>query len=112
MEIELLEKKDHPLLSRVEITFKIKHPNESTPKRGEIREVLAEQMNVKKGCVIIDNMKAEFGRTETIGFAKIYSSDKDAKEYEREHILVRNKLTSAKKEKTEPKKEKKEQESK
>jgi ribosomal protein S24E len=35
MEIELMEKKDHPLLSRIEVTFKVKHPNETTPKRYE-----------------------------------------------------------------------------
>ncbi len=105
MEIELLEKKDYPLLSRVEISFKIKHPNESTPKRGDVRNGLAEHLNVKKGCVVIDNMKAVFGKSETLGFAKIYSSEKDAKDIERKHILIRNKLAPAETEKKEKKKE-------
>jgi ribosomal protein S24E len=49
-----------------------------------------------------NDMKAIFGKSETIGFAKIYSSDKDAMAIERKHILVRNKLMkdeSVKKEK-------------
>ena len=116
MEIEMLDKKDQPLFSRVDITFKITHPKERTPKRDVVREELATQLNVKKNSVIIDNMKAVFGKTETIGFAKIYKSETEAKAYEREHILVRNKLISGKvgagKEKKEEKKEESKKETK
>ncbi len=104
MEIELLEKKDQPLLLRIDITFKITHPNERTPKRAEVREELANQMNLKKSSIIIDNMKAVFGKPETLGYAKVYKSDKDAKEMERKHILIRNKLLAAKADKGEAKK--------
>jgi ribosomal protein S24E len=110
MEIELLEKKDHPLLSRIEVSFKIMHPNESTPKRSDVRDGLAEHLNVKKGCVVIDNMKAVFGKSETLGFAKIYSNEKDAKDIEHKHILIRNSLATADKEKKEKKEKKKENE--
>ena len=92
MEIEVMEKKDHPLLSRLEVSFRVKHPNESTPKRSEIRESIAGQLNVKKGCVVIDNMKAVFGKAETIGYAKVYKTEDDAKSIERDHILIRNSL--------------------
>ncbi len=111
MEIELLDKKDQPLLSRIDVTFKITHPNERTPKRDEVREELANQMNVKKSSIVIDNMKSIFGKSETMGFAKIYKSDKEAKVMEREHILVRNKLVAGKVDKGEAKKkeEKKEE---
>ena len=106
MEIEVLEKKDHALLSRIEVSFKVKHPNESTPKRNEVRAGLAEHMDVKKGCIVIDKMIAAFGRSETIGMAKIYKSDENAKAIERKHILKRNNLISAESEKSKPKKEK------
>lgn len=105
MEIELLEKKDQPLLSRTDVSFRIIHPNESTPKRNDVRDGLAEQIDVKKGCIVIDNMKAVFGKSETIGFAKVYSTEKDAKAIERKHILIRNKLAVAETEKKEAKKE-------
>ncbi len=104
MEIEVLEKKDHALLSRIEVSFKVKHPNESTPKRNEVRAGLAERMDVKNGCIVIDNMKAVFGRSETIGLAKIYKSDENAKAIEHKHILMRNNLISAEREKSKPKK--------
>ena len=105
MEIELLEKKEQPLLARIDVSFRIKHPNESTPKRSDVREELAGQLNVKKGNVIIDNMKADFGKSETMGYAKIYKSEKEAKSLERKHILVRNKLISGKSKKEESKPE-------
>jgi small subunit ribosomal protein S24e len=106
MELELIEKKEMPLLARTDITFRIKHPNERTPKRNDVRDELASQMNVKKVCIIIDNMKAVFGKSETKGFAKIYSSEKDAIAIERNHILARNKIVTAEAKKSEGKKEK------
>jgi ribosomal protein S24E len=108
MEIEFVDKKEQPLLSRVDITFRITHPHEQTPKRSEVREELASQLNVKKSTVIIDHMNAEFGKSETKGFAKVYKSEKEAKEIERDYILVRNKLISAKEGKEKPKEESKE----
>jgi len=108
MEVELLNKKDQPLLSRIDVTFKITHPNERTPKRDDVREQIAEQLNAKKGSIIIDNMKAVFGKSETIGFAKVYKSEKEAKSTERKHILIRNKLITPTEKTEEKKKEKKE----
>jgi ribosomal protein S24E len=105
MELEVIERKDSPLLSRVEVSFRVTHPKESTPKRSDVREELAIKMNVKKNCVVVDNMKAVFGKSETIGFAKIYASDKIAKDIERKHILIRNKLESGGPQKEKPKKE-------
>lgn len=107
MEIELLEKKEQPLLARIEVSFRITHPKEPTPKRDAVREGLAEQMKVKKSCVIVDNMKADFGKSETIGFAKIYKTDKEAKAIERKHILIRNKLEMEESNKSEDKEKKK-----
>jgi ribosomal protein S24E len=63
-------------------------------------------MNVKKVCIVIDNMKAVFGKPETEGLAKIYTSEKDAIAIERDHILVRNKIVTGEAKKKESKKEK------
>jgi small subunit ribosomal protein S24e len=37
-------------------------------------------------------MQSEFGKMETFGYAKVYKTKDAAMKYEREHILVRNKL--------------------
>lgn len=90
MEIEITSKKENPLLNRIEINFKAIHPKEKTPKRDEIKVSIASALNLKKNFVVIDNMKSLFGCPETVGYAKIYPSQKEAKLNEQEHIIKRN----------------------
>ncbi len=92
MEVEVVSKEENQLLDRVEVTFKAVHANEGTPQREVVREKLASLLKVGKERVIVDSMKSEFGRMETIGYAKVYKTKEAAMKYEREHILVRNKL--------------------
>lgn len=92
MEVEIVSKEENKLLERTEVKFKATHVNEGTPQREEIRDKLASLMKVQKERVIVDSMQSEFGRMETYGYAKVYESKNAAMKYEREHILVRNKL--------------------
>jgi small subunit ribosomal protein S24e len=78
MEIEIVSKNENQLLERLELKFKALHPNEGTPNREE--------------RVVVDWMRSEFGRNETVGYAKAYKTKDAAMKYEREHVLVRNKL--------------------
>ncbi len=90
MEIEIQSKSNNSLLNRTEVHFIIRHEGESTPKREFIRGELAEKLNVKKENIMISYMKSSFGITETLGYAKVYKSLKEAKDGEREYILKRN----------------------
>lgn len=92
MELQVLAKKENPLLNRVEITFKAVHKTESTPTRDAIRAELAKQLQAAKDTVVVDRSESSFGRSETFGYAKIYKSKEEALSVERPHILVRNKL--------------------
>jgi len=38
----------------------------------------------------VDSLKTEFGKRETIGYAKIYETEERAKQIERAHIIERN----------------------
>lgn len=105
MEIEILTKKENPLLGRLEVQFKVLHPNEGTPKRDAVREELAKQLKATKEKVVVDHMNADFGKQETRGYAKIYTKKEKALEIEREHILKRNKIQKAGKKKEEAKEE-------
>jgi len=80
------------LLDRTEVKFKAVHAKEGTPQREVVREKLAAVLKATKERVIVDSMDSEFGKTETIGYAKVYKSKDAAMKYEREHVLVRNKL--------------------
>ena len=92
MEIEIVSKKENQLLDRTEVTFKAAHPKEGTPQREVVREKIASMLKATKDRVIVDAMDSEFGRMETIGYAKVYKTKEAAMKYEREHVLIRNKL--------------------
>ena len=92
MEIQVIEEKNNPNLNRREIVFKVIH-DESTPSRKSVVERLAATMNSKSSLVFVDSMKTEFGKRETIGYAKIYETAERAKQVERVHIIERNTFT-------------------
>jgi small subunit ribosomal protein S24e len=92
MEVEIVSKKENELLDRTEVKFKAVHMKEGTPQREAVREKLAAMLKATKERVIVDSMDSEFGKTETIGYAKVYKNKDSAMKYEREHVLVRNKL--------------------
>jgi small subunit ribosomal protein S24e len=89
LDIKIIEEKNNPLLNRREIVFKVDHES-ATPSRKSIVDRIAATMNSKEGLVVIDNLKTEFGKRETIGYAKIYETEERAKQVERPHITERN----------------------
>lgn len=91
MDIQVIEDKENPLLKRREVIFKVDHDG-PTPSRDSVIERLAATMNSMPRLVIVDNMKTEFGKRETIGYAKIYEDEDRAREVERDHILERSRL--------------------
>lgn len=95
MELQVVAKKENPLLKRVEVTFKAIHKAEPTPTRDAIRSELAKQLKAGKDTVVVDRSVSSFGRFETTGYAKVYPSKEVALAVERSHILVRNKLKEA-----------------
>ncbi len=108
MEIEIIDKREQPLLQRTEITYKASHPNEKTPGRDTVRAELAKLLKSKKENIVIDHQEPQFGKAETIGYAKVYTTTAILKAIERKHILKRNKLLDEKGKKKEGAKPKKE----
>lgn len=94
MDIQVIKEKSNPLLNRREVVFKVLH-DEATPSRKSVVDRLAATMNSKEGLVIVDSLKTDFGKRETIGYAKIYETAERAKEVERNHIIERNTFTKA-----------------
>ncbi|UCE80342.1 MAG: 30S ribosomal protein S24e [Methanobacteriota archaeon] len=92
MDLEIVSKDENQLLDRTEVRFKATHADEGTPQRDAVREKLASLLKVPKERVVVDSMRSEFGKMETLGYAKVYKTKEAAVKYEREHILVRNKL--------------------
>src|SRR5438034_8524940 len=92
MQLEVLQRKENPLLKRVEVTFKATHKAEPTPTRDALRAFLAKELKATKDIVVIDFQASTFGRYETVGAAKVTKTKEEALAVERKHILVRNKL--------------------
>ena len=105
MELEIIEKRENPLLNRTEVKFRVKHQGEKTPERELVKSDLAEMLKVNKSLVIIDYIRPSFGMAVSSGYAKIYKSVEDAKKIEPSYILKRNKFGEVKEEKTEEVKE-------
>lgn len=95
MDVQILQKKDNPLLSRVEVTFKAIHRKEPTPTRSALRAELAKALKATKEIVVVSRARPTFGKYETLGYAKLYKSKEQALAVERRHILVRNALVAA-----------------
>lgn len=106
MELEIIEKKENPLLSRTEIRFRVKHAGEKTPERELVKSDLAEMLKVDKNLVIIDYIRPGFGISVSTGYAKVYRRVEDIKRMEPNYILKRNRFGEIEKgqEKTEEEK--------
>ena len=105
MELEIVSKKDNPLLDRVELEVLAHHAGQPTPKRGEIRDQVAAAMKAKKDQVLVDHMESTFGKGETRGYVKVYKTKEAAQAIEREPILKRNTPGTSTKKAKEPAKE-------
>jgi small subunit ribosomal protein S24e len=92
MQLEVIQRKDNPLLKRTDVSFKAIHKAEPTPTRDALRAFLAKELKATKDIVVIDSQASTFGRYETVGYAKVYKTKEEALAVERKHILVRNKL--------------------
>ena len=97
MEIQITEKKENALLDRTEVQFIGLHSNEAPPTQSQVREEIAKMTNSSKEKVIIDWMRADFGKPQLRGYAKVYKSVDAAKKIERDHIIARNEKRDGKK---------------
>lgn len=95
MEIEITKEKENLLLRRKEVFFKLGHEEEgekkgASPGREEVRNALIKALRCSPNLLVIDKMRTEFGKKETVGYAKVYESEDRLREIEREHIIKRN----------------------
>ena len=90
MEVEILTTNENKLLHRKEITAKVSHINEGTPKRLETRDKLAATVNSDADRTVIVKMDSEFGRSVSRVEFRVYDEPAQMKAIEFPHILKRN----------------------
>ena len=91
MILEILNRKENPLLDRVELTFQWNHPNEPTPSLSQmIIAATKAEPGAKKELVFVKNVNTRFGMSRTSGLALVYGSENSAS-IEPEYVLERHK---------------------
>jgi len=88
--MEVLERKENPLLDRVEIRFVWNHDSSPTP---SLRDMVAAAAKTEPGAnqelVFVKDVSTRYGRPQTTGLALIYGSPKSAA-LEPEYVRVRH----------------------
>ncbi len=81
MKFEIISDKENNLLSRREIYLRVF--SEATPKREDIKNLVVANFDAKPELVVIDKIKQEFGKNESIVYVKIYNSQEVLKRLEK-----------------------------
>ncbi|XES76784.1 MAG: 30S ribosomal protein S24e [Candidatus Bathyarchaeia archaeon] len=90
MELEIVSKKENPLLKRKEVQFTIVHAQSKTPARLDVKRSIASQLQISEKLVFIKHMQSMTGTSKTVGEANAYDSEAQAKLIEPEYIIKRN----------------------
>ena len=88
--MEVIERKENPLLDRVEIKFMWNHENSPTPSLGEmVAAATKTEPGANKDLVFVKEVSTRYGRPQTSGLALIYGSSESAA-LEPEYVRVRH----------------------
>ena len=88
--MEVTERKENPLLGRVEIRFVWNHANSATPSLKDMRAAAAKaEPGSKEEFVFVKEVSTRFGMPQTTGLAILYDSAESA-ELEPEYVKARH----------------------
>ena len=77
--MEVIDRKENPLLGRVEIRFQWEHTNSPTPSLKEMVAAAAKaEPGAKENLVFLKEVKTRFGRPQTTGLALVYGTAESA----------------------------------
>ncbi len=89
--MEVLERRENPMLDRVELQFRWDHPNSPTPSLTQIVEATTKaEPGSKKNLVFVKNVNTRFGMARTSGIALVYGSEESAS-IEPSYVIERHK---------------------
>ncbi|MFN4133419.1 MAG: 30S ribosomal protein S24e [Candidatus Hadarchaeales archaeon] len=89
MNIEIVERRENPLLERSELRLRILHLGAPTPGRLDVRRELASILGVPEEVIAIEKLAGLPKRCETIGIARVYTSKEKMEPTELKHLLSR-----------------------
>lgn len=87
--MEIIDRKENPLLNRVEIEFRWNHEGSPTPSRVEMLNGIASiEPGANRDLIVIKNVKTRFGMGSTTGLGLVYS-DKESMKVEPSYMHER-----------------------
>ncbi|KAH9385379.1 small subunit ribosomal protein S24e [Nematocida major] len=87
--IKILEKKQNPLLDRMELSLSIYHPTCGTPDKKDVAKLLSEQLNSSIDNIIVRDCYTKFGTHIATATAKIYNKKSSLETIEHKFVLNR-----------------------
>ncbi len=91
MEIEISSRKENKILDREEVAFTMDFEGK-TPTRKQVQQKLGDVIG--RNIIVIEYIKPVYGASQATGYARGYTSAKQAWAVERRHILERNNLAA------------------
>ena len=89
--MEIIERKENPVLDRVELTFQWNHSGEATPSLSQMVDAAAKaEPGADKKLVFVKNVNTRFGMSRTSGMALIYGAAESAS-IEPDYVIERHK---------------------
>ena len=108
--MEIIQRKENPVLDRVELTFQWTHSGEATPSLSQMVDAAAKaEPGSDKKQVFVKNVNTRFGMSRTSGLAMIYGSP-DSASIEPDYVIERHKSLNENESKQKKKVEEKETE--
>ncbi len=87
--MEIIDRKENPLLNRVEIEFRWNHEGAATPSRAEMLNGIASiEPGSNRDLIVIKDVKTRFGIGSTTGVGLVYS-DKESMKVEPSYMHER-----------------------
>jgi len=72
MEIEIISKKENPLLNRIEARFSVSHAGKATPRKRDVANALSDEFSTKPDLVVVDEYWTPCAGLAAGGIARIY----------------------------------------
>jgi len=89
--MEIIERKENPVLDRVELTFQWNHSGEATPSLSQMVDAAAKaEPGANKKLVFVKNVNTRFGMSRTSGLALIYGAE-ESTSIEPDYVIERHK---------------------
>lgn len=78
--MEIIERKENPLLNRVEIEFRWNHEGLPTPSRTDMLNSIASvEPGANRDLIVIKNVNTRFGMSSTTGLGFVYADEESMK---------------------------------